>query len=75
MENVALQQEIREWKKLFADEVMPMLDLEKAEELQKKAKLIVQEKKLKPDPLNGDSGNDDGLADARFDCPARNGRA
>lgn len=56
-----LQKEIREFKKLLAEDQLPMIDMSKVEELVNKARLIVKENLLKPNPDNGDNGDDDGL--------------
>lgn len=58
-----LNKEIREFKKLMAKENLPMLNLDMIEKLVEKAKLSAIENKLKPDPSNGDSGDDIGLDD------------
>ena len=61
MEAESLQKEIKEFKKLLAEDQLPMLDMDNVDELVKKAKLNVLDQKLKPNPVNGDNGNDDGL--------------
>ena len=61
MEAENLQKEIKEFKKLLAEDQLPMLDMDNVDELVKKAKLNVLDQKLKPNPVNGDNGNDDGL--------------
>ena len=38
-----------------------MLNMDNVKDLVKKAKINVLDKRLKPDPANGDNGNDDGL--------------
>ena len=57
----ALQKEIREFKQLFAKEQLPMIDMEKIDELVNEAKRNALKDRLKPDPSNGDSGDDIGL--------------
>lgn len=59
--NESMGDEIREFKKLLAKDQLPMLNIEKMEKLAEKARMNVLERKLKPDPSNGDNGNDDGL--------------
>ena len=61
MEAESLQKEIKEFKKLLAEDQLPMLNMDNVDELVKKAKLKVLDQKLKPNPVNGDNGNDDGL--------------
>lgn len=62
-----LNAEIREFKKLYAREQLPMIDFDSIEELVNKAALINKERKLKPDPKNGNDGDDDGLEDDSLD--------
>lgn len=57
----SLNAEIREFKKLLARDQLPMIDFDSIEEMMNKAKLINKERKLKPDPKNGNDGDDDGL--------------
>jgi len=59
----SLQKEIKIFKKLLAKEQLPMLDMDKIEELVERASLEHLEEKLKPNPNNGDSGDDLGLED------------
>ena len=56
-----LNQEIRIFRRLLANERMPMLDMDKMKELKEKARLEAQEERLTPDPSNGDNGDDLGL--------------
>lgn len=56
-----LNAEIREFKKLFARDQLPMIDFDRINKLMTDAKINFQEKKLRPDPSNGDNGDDDGL--------------
>lgn len=63
MDNLDLIDEIKEFKRLLAEDQLPMIDMHKVQELVDKAKLAIKEKKLKPDPKNGDDGNDDGIDD------------
>ena len=56
-----LAKKIKEFKKLLAEDQLPMLNMDNVNELVKKAKLNVLDQKLKPNPANGDNGNDDGL--------------
>lgn len=62
-----LNAEIREFKKLYAREQLPMINFDDIEELVNKAALINKERKLKPDPKNGNDGDDDGLEDDSLD--------
>lgn len=62
-----LNAEIREFKKLYAREQLPMIDFDSIEELINKASLLNKERKLKPDPKNGNDGDDDGLEDDSLD--------
>lgn len=55
-----LNEQIRKFKKLYAQEQLPMLNMEKIEELFKQAEIETKSDSLKPDPINGDDG-DDGL--------------
>ena len=57
---------IKQFKKLFAKDQLPMLDFDRLEELAENAALAAKEEKLKPDPANGDN-NDDGLDAAGLD--------
>lgn len=59
-EDIDLPRKIKTFKKLFAKEQLPMLNIDKIEELVKEANLMVKEETFKPDPMNGDN-NDDGL--------------
>lgn len=58
--NPDLKDEIRNFKKLYAEEQLPMLNMDKINELINKAKIKTKEEKLAPNPANGDS-NDDGF--------------
>jgi hypothetical protein len=58
-----LQLKIREFRKLLVKDMLPMFNLEELEEMVKEANLNAQEIRLKPDALNGDSGDDTGLSD------------
>lgn len=58
-----LQKEIKAFKKLLAEDQLPMLNMDNVNEIVRKAKLSVLEEKLKPKAANGDNGDDDGLAD------------
>lgn len=62
-----LNAEIREFKKLYAREQLPMINFDDIEEMINKAALINKERKLKPDPKNGNDGDDDGLEDDSLD--------
>ena len=55
------QNEIMEFKKLLADDQLPMINLPRLIELKEQAKLNAIEIKLKPSPDSGDSGDDIGL--------------
>lgn len=57
----ALQKEIREFKNLFAEDQLPMIDMKKINELVKQAQQNALHDRLKPDSANGDSGDDIGL--------------
>lgn len=63
----SLNAEIREFKKLYAREQLPMINFDDIEEMINKAALINKERKLKPDPKNGNDGDDDGLEDDSLD--------
>lgn len=63
----SLNTEIREFKKLYAREQLPMINFDDIEEMINKAALINKERKLKPDPKNGNDGDDDGLEDDSLD--------
>lgn len=58
--NPDLKDEIRNFKLLFAEEQLPMLNMDSIKELMSKAKIKTKEEKLAPNPVNGDS-NDDGF--------------
>ena len=53
--------EIQHFKKLLADDQLPLLNLQELEKMRDKAKLKATEDKLKPDPAAGDNGDDIGL--------------
>ena len=57
-----INDKIKKFKELYAEEQLPMMNFEKIRELVKEAELAVKEEKLKPDPKNGDN-DDDGLED------------
>ena len=59
----SLNKEIREFKKLLIKDLLPMIDLDNIEKLMEKAKINVTLENLKPDPNNGDNGDDIGLED------------
>ena len=61
MDAEKLTKEIKEFKMLLAEDQLPMLNMDNVKDLVKKAKINVLDKRLKPDPANGDNGNDDGL--------------
>ena len=60
-DNESIKDEIREFKKLLADEQLPMLNIQSMTDLQKKAKLISKDNSLKPNDDEGDGGDDLGL--------------
>ena len=60
-DNESVKDEIREFKKLLADEQLPMLNIQSMTDLQKKAKLISKDNSLKPNDDEGDGGDDLGL--------------
>lgn len=62
VENLDLQETVRQFKILLAKDNLPMLNIDNLEKLAEKAQIKAKELKLKPDPENGDSGDDDGLA-------------
>lgn len=64
-----LLDEIREFKKLLAEDQLPMINMDKVRTLVTKAKLNVKERKLKPNPANGDNGDDDGLEEELNNLP------
>lgn len=66
--NPNLSEEIREFKKLFARDQLPMLDMDKIEEIIEEAKINSIKNKLEPDPSNGDN-DDDGLEDEINNMP------
>ena len=55
--------EIECFKRLLADDQLPMLNIQRLEELSKSAKLQATEELLKPSANNGDNGDDLGLDD------------
>ena len=59
----SLNKEIREFKKLLVKDLLPMIDFDNIEKLMEKAKINVTLESLKPDPNNGDNGDDIGLED------------
>jgi hypothetical protein len=61
-EDMDIAKKIRAFKRLYAEEQLPMLNMDKIMELYEKAEMEVKERSLKPNPNNGDSG-DDGLGD------------
>ena len=63
----SLNAEIREFKKLYARDQLPMIDFDSIEEYINKAALLNKERKLKPDPKFGNDGDDDGLEDDGLD--------
>jgi uncharacterized membrane-anchored protein YjiN (DUF445 family) len=60
-DNESVKEEIREFKKLLADEQLPMINLQSMIDLQKKAKIAAKDNELKPKDENGDDGDDLGL--------------
>lgn len=60
-EDESVKQEIREFKKLLADEQLPLINLQSLSDLQKKASIIAKGNSLKPNDANGDGGDDIGL--------------
>ena len=60
-DNESVKEEIREFKKLLADEQLPMINIQSMIDLQKKAKLAAKDNELKPNDENGDDGDDLGL--------------
>lgn len=54
--------EIQEFKKLLADDQLPMLNIQELMEMMQTAKLRANEIELKPSSKNGDSGDDLGLS-------------
>ena len=60
-DNESVKEEIREFKKLLADEQLPMINIQSMIDLQKKAKIAAKDNELKPKDENGDDGDDLGL--------------
>ena len=60
-------EKIRYFKKSFARKQLPMLNMDDMEELLKDSLLEYEEDKHRPNPKNGDNGDDDGLGD--FNIP------
>ena len=60
-------EKIRYFKKSFARKQLPMLNMDDMEELLKDSLLEYEEDKHRPNPKNGDNGDDDGLGD--FNMP------
>ena len=58
-----LPQEIEIFKKLLADDQLPMLTLQSLEKLRQTAKVKATAKVLEPSAKNGDNGDDLGFAD------------
>ena len=58
-----LNKEIREFKKIFVEEQLPMINMSKVKEMYEKAKLETKRVMFKPDASNGDNGNDLSLDD------------
>ena len=56
-------QEIEIFRKLLADDQLPMLNIQNLEKFKKEAKLRATEEMLKPSATNGDNGDDIGLDD------------
>lgn len=61
-----LNKVIREFRKLLAKDQLPMLTIDKKEEMAEEAKIQVLKDSFKPDPNNGDNG-DDGLLEDELD--------
>ncbi len=57
-----INDKVKKFKELYAEEQLPMMNFEKIRELVKEAELAVKKEKLKPDAKNGDN-DDDGLED------------
>jgi hypothetical protein len=57
------QIELEIFKKLLADDQLPLLNIQKLEELKDKANLEATEAAVKPSATNGDNGDDFGLDD------------
>ena len=57
-----INDKVKKFKELYAEEQLPMMNFDKIRELVKSAELAVKEEKLKPDAKNGDN-DDDGLED------------
>lgn len=61
------QKEIEIFKKLLADDQLPLLNIQNLENLKAKAKLKATEESVKPSANNGDNGDDLGLNDLDLD--------
>ena len=59
----ALNAEIREFKTLYAKDILSMIDFDKIEKFKEQAKINAKKKQLEPSSANGDNGDDDGLLD------------
>lgn len=53
-----LPNKIHEFKKLFAQKQLPMLNMDKIEEIVRITELNIKKESLRPDGQNGDNGND-----------------
>ena len=60
-EDPDIQKKIRKFKELYATEQLPLLNMDKINEIFNQAMLETKELSLKPNPQNGDSGEDDGI--------------
>lgn len=58
-----VQKNIREFRKLLAKEELPSLNIDEKENLIKQAIMNVKADSKKPNPANGDNGDDDGFLD------------
>lgn len=57
----AINKKIRRFKELYAAEQLPLLNMDRINEIYKQAAIDVKEEVLKPNPNNGDNGEDDGI--------------
>ena len=56
-----INKKIRRFKELYAAEQLPLLNMDRINEIYKQAAIDVKEEVLKPNPNNGDNGEDDGI--------------
>jgi len=72
-DNPNINKEIRRFKELYAAEQLPLLNMDRINKICEQAAIDVKEETLRPNPNNGDNGEDDGIDGLDLDSDSEEG--